>query len=90
MSYTQDWPEATGTGTLEGARGTDHLTNKGVTLSGERDIFGRSFDSAAMAAKEAAGTSWSGGVWNGSTWSGSSWSGSSWSGSTWSGSSWSG
>jgi serine protease AprX len=81
---------STGTGSLELARGTDHLTLGGVVLSGEKDIFGRPFNSAAMVALEAAGSSWSGGTWNGSSWSGSSWSGSSWSGSTWSGSSWSG
>jgi serine protease AprX len=87
---TQKYGSATGTGTLEAARGSDHLTADGVTLTGEQDIFGHRFDSAAMAEAEAAGSSWSGGVWNGSTWSGSSWSGSTWSGSTWSGSSWSG
>ncbi len=87
---TQTWPSSTGTGSLESARGTDHLTTDGVVLSGEQDIFGQGFDSAAMAALEAAGSSWSDGTWNGSTWSGSSWSGSSWSGSSWSGSSWSG
>jgi serine protease AprX len=89
-SYTQNFTKATGTGSLELARGSDHLTLDGVVLSGEKDIFGRAFSSASMAALEAAGSSWSGGSWNGSSWSGSSWSGSSWSGSSWSGSSWSG
>ena len=81
---------ATGTGSLEASRGTDHLSQDGVVLQGEEDIFGHPFDSAAMAQLEAAGNSWSGDTWNGSSWSGSSWSGSSWSGSSWSGSSWSG
>jgi serine protease AprX len=82
---------STGTGSLELSRGSDHLTApNGVVLQGEQDIFGKPFDSAAMAKLEAAGASWSGGTWNGSTWSGSSWSGSSWSGATWSGASWSG
>jgi len=79
-----------GTGSLEASRGSDHLSMNGVLLQGEQDIFGQPFNSAAMAALEAAGSSWSGGNWNGSSWSGSSWSGSSWSGSSWSGSSWSG
>ena len=79
-----------GTGSLELARGSEHLTRDGVVLNGEQDIFGKPFDSTAMAALEADGSSWSGGTWNGSSWSGSSWSGSSWSGSSWSGSSWSG
>ncbi len=86
----QTWAPSTGTGTLELARGTDHLTRDGVVLTGEQDIFGQPFDSAAMAAAEAAGNSWSGGTWNGNSWSGSSWSGNSWSGSSWSGNSWSG
>ncbi|HKU56758.1 MAG TPA: S8 family serine peptidase [Gaiellaceae bacterium] len=81
---------STGTGSLEASRGTDHLSQDGVLLQGEQDIFGHPFDSASMAALEAAGHSWSGDIWNGSSWSGSSWSGSSWSGSSWSGSSWSG
>jgi subtilisin family serine protease len=85
-----DGPAALGTGTLEGARGSSHVSMNGVVLSGEQDIFGRAWNSAAMARLEALGSTWSGGAWNGSTWSGSTWSGSTWSGSTWSGSTWSG
>jgi serine protease AprX len=86
----QDHSAALGIGTLEGSRGTAHVSVNGVVLTGERDIFGRAWNSARMARAEARGSTWSGGVWNGSTWSGSTWSGSTWSGSTWSGSTWSG
>jgi serine protease AprX len=79
-----------GTGSLEGSRGSDHISVNGIVVQGEQDIFGMPFDSKAMAALEASGSSWSGGIWNGSIWLGSSWSGSSWSGSSWSGSSWGG
>jgi len=89
-AYTQSFTPATGIGSLELARGSDHLSANGVVLTGEKDIFGKAFNSTTMAALEAAGSSWTGGVWNGSSWTGSSWSGSSWSGSSWSGSSWSG
>ena len=90
-SYVQAVAPATGGGSLELARGSDHLTRDGVVLKGEQDIFGKPFNSAAMAVLEAAGTAWSGsGVWNGSQWTGSSWSGNCWSGSSWSGNSWSG
>jgi serine protease AprX len=90
-SYTgQNFTSAAGTGSLELARGQDHLNANGVVLGGEQDVFGHAFDAAGLGAAEASGSSWSGGVWNGSTWSGSSWSGSSWSGSSWSGSGWSG
>ena len=79
-----------GTGSLEQARGSDHLTAPdGSTLSGEQDIFGNPFDSVGMAALEALASSWSGGTWNASSWSGSSWSGVNWLASTWSASSWS-
>jgi serine protease AprX len=88
--YTQKFHPASGTGSLEAARGEDHLTRDGVVLSGEQDIFGKPFDSAAMAKLEAAASSWSGGNWNGSSWSGNSWSGSSWLGTSWTASSWSG
>ncbi|TMF34206.1 MAG: peptidase S8 and S53 subtilisin kexin sedolisin [Chloroflexi bacterium] len=88
--YSQGIAPATGGGSLELARGSDHLTRDGVVLKGEQDIFAKPFNAAAMAILEAAGTAWSGGMWNGSVWTGSSWSGSSWSGSSWSGSSWSG
>jgi serine protease AprX len=90
-SYTgQRFIPATGLGSIEIARGQDHLTRDGVVLSGEQDIFGEPIVAALRVAAEAAASSWSGGTWNASSWSGSSWSGSSWSASSWSGSSWSG
>jgi serine protease AprX len=87
---SQSDTSSTGTGSIEQARGSDHISQNGVVLSGEQDIFGKPIDTTALAAAEANASSWSGGIWNGSSWSGSSWSGSSWSGSSWSGSSWSG
>jgi len=86
---TLDIP-STGAGSLEASRGDDHITDDGVVLSGEIDIFGHPFDSVAMAAAEAAGTSWTDGMWNGNLWTGGAWSGNTWSGNTWSGNSWSG
>ena len=88
--YVQRFPSSTGTGTLEGARGSSHVSLGGVELNGERDIFGSAWDANAMGAAMTNGSTWSGGTFNGSTWSGSTWSGSTWSGSTWSGSTWSG
>ena len=86
----QTWEPATGVGSLDLARGSAKLVHNGVTLDGERDIFGATFDGATWAPASGAGMAWSDGTWNGSTWSGSTWSGSTWSGSTWSGSTWSG
>jgi serine protease AprX len=89
-SAPQNATPSTGTGSLDASRGSTDLQKDGVTLSGEVDIFGMPFDSAAMASAEAMRSSWSGGTWNKSSWSGSSWSGSSWSSTAWTKSSWSG
>jgi serine protease AprX len=85
----QNFAAASGSGTLEGSRGQDHLSRDGIVLSGEQDIFGEAFDSAAMARLEASASSWSGEVWNSNTWSSNTWSGSDWSSNTWSSNTWS-
>jgi serine protease AprX len=91
-SYVQSFTNATGTGSLDAARGTDRLTSStGVVLSGEIDIFGHTFNSTAMAYAEAAATSWTGGIWNGNAWTGSAWAtATTWGSTTWLGRSWSG
>jgi subtilisin family serine protease len=81
---------STGTGSLEAARGSSHLEQNGVELTGEQDIFGNAWDGVSWSQAAAAGVSWSGGEWNGASWSGASWSGVSWSGASWSSVSWSG
>jgi len=88
---TQAWPTSNGTGSLEAARGSQHVVGaNGNQLTGEQDIFGSAVDTAALAAAEANASAWNAGIFNGASWSGSSWSGSSWSGASWSGASWSG
>jgi serine protease AprX len=87
---TQTFTSATGTGSLEAARGSSHIALNGVTLTGDKDIFGNTWTGSVMGAAEAAGATWSGGIYNGATWSGATWSGATWSGATWSGATWSG
>jgi serine protease AprX len=86
----QAWTPSTGTGTLDGARGDSVLSTNGVALTGQQDIFGHSYDSAAMAAARSAGAAWTGGTWNGSRWTGDDWQGSRWSAITWDGTDWTG
>ncbi len=97
---------ATGGGSLEKSRGTVHVNDGEVDLTGEVDIFGSPFDSAAWARATATGTAWEGGTWNGVGWTGSGrsssgswttapwsrgmWSGKAWTDSAWSGKAWSG
>jgi len=79
-----------GTGTLDGARGGVYVSDNGVNLTGEKDIFGKAFNSTLMATSQTLGTSWVGGTWNGSRWTGDTWSGSRWTTSSWTGTNWAG
>lgn len=87
-STKQSYTNATGTGSLEAARGTPHLTN-GVELRGETDAAGAPVDTAALASQRLTGRMWSGGGWSGRMWSGGDWAGRMWSGQLWSGRMWS-
>jgi serine protease AprX len=95
----QAFTASTGVGSLESARGSSHVTIDGVTLGGDKDIFGNTFSVSAWAKASAARTTWSGGKWMGVAWAGDawgtvngvkSWSGRAWSGRAWSGNAWSG
>lgn len=84
---------ATGTGSLEAARGTIHVTDGTVTLTGEQDIFGQQWNAAAWAASSAAGSAWTGGSWNGTDWTGTGmtdadWAASGWASHAWTGNDW--
>jgi serine protease AprX len=86
---------ATGTGSLDLARGGFHVAGRGVTLSGEQDIFAAGWAGASWAQRAADGTSWTGGSWNGNVWTGTGWTASgdwaatNWTGKPWFGASWS-
>jgi serine protease AprX len=84
----QTWPQATGMGSLELARGSAHLTDGTATLEGEMDIFGSPWDGKSWSQASWNENSWSGGMWNGKSWSGDAWSGISWSGKSWSAVEW--
>jgi serine protease AprX len=89
-AISQRFRQSSGTGTIEGARGSYHVTFAGQTLTGEQDIFGNPVDTTALAAAEAAGSTWSGGTWNGTSWAGDAWSGLSWAPAAWTSPDWSG
>ncbi|MEA2783762.1 MAG: hypothetical protein QOK29_5358 [Rhodospirillaceae bacterium] len=89
-SWTQSVTGATGVGSLDAARGSAHVNDGTVDLTGEQDILGHQWDGSAWAAASSAGTAWNGGDWNGNTWTGNTWSGNTWTGNTWTGNTWSG
>jgi serine protease AprX len=71
---TQNWTKSTGTGSIDAARGANHLVRDNVSLAGDNSIFGP-FASATWAGRSAAKTAWSGGVWMGNRMAGDSWTG---------------
>ena len=87
---TQTWERSNGLGSLEAARGSQHITIDGVVLQGEVTAYGDPWDPSAVLKAATLGSSWTGSSWTGSSWTGSSWTGSSWTGSSWTGSSWTG
>ena len=101
----QAFAPSLGTGSLEGARGSDHIvwTSGSVTLQGEYDIFGSPVDTTRLASNLTNGGDWTGGVFNGVVWTGAgfgtlvtsdayttqAWASSDWSNGSWSNGSWS-
>jgi serine protease AprX len=89
---TQVFPVATGTGSLDAARGGNYLVDPdtGAVLSGEVDVQGQAWNGAAWDAASVAGTAWSGGSWLGTVWTGAGWVGNRWTSSAWTSNRWSG
>jgi serine protease AprX len=98
-STAQSFARSTGTGSLEAARGSQHVADGDDELTGEFDVMGP-WHADKWAADSTAGTAWEGGRWNNrdwtgdcwcsSTWAGPSWEGRTWAGRTWAGRTWAG
>ncbi|MDT5041641.1 MAG: serine protease AprX [Actinoplanes sp.] len=85
---------ASGTGGLDGARGSSRVVVNGIELTGDRTVLG-SFSGSTHATAALAGTAWKGGLWLGVRMAGDGWTGTSfasktWSAATWPGSPWGG
>jgi serine protease AprX len=80
---------STGTGSLEAARGNNHVVHNDRVLMGENSIFGP-FSSRTWAAQSAYQNSWVGGVWMGHRFAGDGWTGTSWASKTWAPATWTG
>ncbi len=86
----QTWTRSTGLGSLEAARGSQHVVVDGVALKGEVTAFGTAWDAEAWVDMSTLGASWTGASWTGASWTGASWTGASWTGASWTGASWTG
>ena len=85
----QNFAPATGLGTLEGARGSEHITDgNGVVLRGEVDVTGAVWDGSRWRDAAWNGQAWTDNGWDGSRWRDSSWNGSRWRSDGWTGSRW--
>jgi serine protease AprX len=79
-----------GTGSLEAARGSSHISNGTTELTGEVDLFGRDWDGAAWAKSTTDEKVWADGRWRGETMTGKNWGGGSWPTTQWTSSDWNG
>jgi serine protease AprX len=84
---TPTWGTSSGTGPLEGSRGSSHVTLDKTPLIGERTVWGP-LSSTQWTSKAATHTSWSGGTWMGFRLAGDGWTGASWASKTWAPASW--
>jgi serine protease AprX len=84
----QTWARSTGLGSLEDARGTQHVTVNGALLAGEVTATGAPWDPDAWIAAGDSNATWTGASWTGASWTGASWTGASWTGASWTGASW--
>jgi len=82
---TQQWPQATGSGSLELSRGGQHVIVDGTVINGDTTVLGTSWTGTSWT-----GTSWTNGTWDGTSWTNGSWRGTSWTGTSWTGTSWTG
>ncbi len=78
LRYVQRYTRATGLGSLEAARGSEHVVADDAVLSGEVDVTGAPWD----------GRSWRDDAWNGRSWRSDGWLGRSWRSDGWLGRSW--
>ncbi|WP_432834367.1 S8 family serine peptidase [Dactylosporangium sp. CA-092794] len=88
-STAQTGTPSAGVGSLETARGTNHVVHDNQPLIGEYDIFGP-FNPAVWAQTTRGGNAWVGGVWMGRRMAGDGWTGTSWASKTWAAATWSG
>ena len=75
----QRFTPSRGDGSLEQARGGEHILIDGQPLSGEETPFGP-WSPETWLTSSTDGAAWTGSSWTGSSWTGSSWTGSSWTG----------
>lgn len=72
------WERSTGTGSLDGARGSVRIARDGVVLEGQLDVFGKDWSASG----------WSQDAWSQSEWQGVRWKDAGWEGVRWKSAGW--
>jgi serine protease AprX len=85
LPSVQSYPAARGTGSLEAARGSEHVVSGDQILSGEIAVTGQHWDGRTWRDE-----SWNGRTWRGSDWTGRTWRANGWTGRTWRSEGWTG
>jgi subtilisin family serine protease len=88
IASVQSFPPATGLGSLDAARGSEHLADGETILRGEVDVTGAAWDPATWSAASANGLTWSNAAWTGARWRDAQWNGARWKSDGWTGSRW--
>jgi subtilisin family serine protease len=86
----QKWARATGTGSLEAARGTHHVVLDGQALTGEVDVVGHRWTGLRGFARLWAGQTWDAHTWDAHTWGAHTWDAHTWDAHTWDAHTWDG
>jgi serine protease AprX len=90
IPWAQAFAPATGLGSLEAARGSEHLTDGTTVLTGEVDVTGAPWDGRTWRNDSWSGRTWRADGWNGRTWRADGWSGRTWRADGWNGRTWRG
>jgi serine protease AprX len=86
--FTQSFAPATGLGTLEAARGSEHVSDGDTTLRGEIDVTGAQWDSRSWRDASWNSRSWRSDDWLSRSWRTDGWTSRSWRTNGWSSRSW--
>ncbi len=86
----QTWPAADGTGSLDAARGGQHIVIGDREVRGEVTVLGTPWEGARWLGARWLEGSWDGARWLDGSWMGARWLGASWTGARWLGDSWTG
>ncbi len=85
----QDFATADGSGSLEAARGTAHVSAAGTQLRGERDWTGQNWGSQNWASQNWASQNWASQNWASQNWASQNWASQNWASQNWADDAWS-